>query len=83
MGKLRLVPPDGADWTIDAVSKPDGVELAIAFTLQGAPITARFVMDRPDARKLSDGLRAAERYLARRAWAPPVVQESTAPEATS
>ncbi|MCJ2051658.1 hypothetical protein [Methylobacterium sp. J-070] len=59
MGKLRLVPPDGADWTIDAASASDGVELAIAFTIEGAPITARFVMDRPDARKLSDGLRAA------------------------
>ncbi|MFB0491240.1 hypothetical protein ABIE45_003826 [Methylobacterium sp. OAE515] len=59
MGSLRLVPPDGADWTIDAVSTPDGVELAIAFTLQGTPITARFVIDRPDARKLSDDLRAA------------------------
>lgn len=59
MGKLRLVPPDGADWTIDAVSTSDGVELAIAFRLQGEPVTARFAMDRPDARKLSDGLRAA------------------------
>lgn len=59
MSKLRLVPPDGADWTIDAVSTADGVELAIAFTIEGAPITARFVMDRPEARKLSDGLRAA------------------------
>ncbi|XYD09896.1 hypothetical protein R1A27_04925 [Methylobacterium sp. NMS12] len=59
MSKLRLIPSDGTDWTIDAVSTPEGVQLAIAFTLQGAPITARFVMDRPDARKLSDGLRAA------------------------
>lgn len=52
----RLIPPDGADWTIDAVSTPDGVELAIAFTLQGQPITARFAIDRPDARQLADGL---------------------------
>jgi hypothetical protein len=59
MSKLRLIPPDGADWTIDAVSTPDGVELAIGFLLQGEPVTARFAMDRPDARKLSDGLRAA------------------------
>ena len=59
MGKLRLVPPDGADWTIDAVSTSDGVELAIAFTIEGAPITARFVMDRLEARKLSDGLLTA------------------------
>lgn len=59
MEKLRLVPPDGADWTIDAVPTPDGVELAIAFTLRDKPVTMRFVMDRPDARKLSDGLRAA------------------------
>ncbi|MGX9980339.1 hypothetical protein [Methylobacterium fujisawaense] len=59
MEKLRLVPPDGADWTIDAVPTPNGVELAIAFTLQGQPITARFAMDRPGARALSDGLRAA------------------------
>lgn len=56
---IRLVPPDGADWTIDAVPTPDGVELAIAFTLQGQPIIARFAMDRPGARALSDGLRAA------------------------
>ncbi|MCX4194486.1 hypothetical protein OMR07_02095 [Methylobacterium organophilum] len=59
MTAIRLVPPDGADWTIDAVPLPDGVELAIAFTLQDKPVTVRFVMDRPDARKLSDGLRAA------------------------
>ncbi|WP_267422761.1 hypothetical protein [Methylobacterium sp. GC_Met_2] len=59
MTALRLIPPDGSDWTIDAVPTPDGVELAIAFTLQGQPITARFVMGRPDARALSDGLRAA------------------------
>ena len=59
MGKLRLVPPDGADRTIDAVSAPDCVDLAIASTIEGAPITARFVMDRLEARKLSDGLRAA------------------------
>jgi len=59
MGQLRLIPPDGADWTIDAVPTPDGVELAIAFKLQGQPITARFVMDRSDARTLSDGLRTA------------------------
>lgn len=59
MGKLRLVPPDGADWTINAVSTPDGVELAIAFTIEGAPITARFVMNRPEARKLSDGILTA------------------------
>lgn len=59
MTAIRLVPPDGADWTIDAVPTPDGVELAIAFTLQDKPVTVRFVMDRPDARKLSDGLRAA------------------------
>ncbi len=59
MTAISLVPPDGADWTIDAVSTPDGVELAIAFTLQGKPITARFAMDRSGARKLSDGLRAA------------------------
>ncbi|MCJ2086932.1 hypothetical protein MKK88_13170 [Methylobacterium sp. E-005] len=59
MGQLRLIPPDGSDWTIDAVPTPDGVELAIAFMLQGQPITVRFVMDRPDARTLSDGLRAA------------------------
>ena len=59
MTAIRLVPPDGADWTIDAVPQLDGVELAIAFTLQDKPVTVRFVMDRPDARKLSDGLRAA------------------------
>lgn len=59
MASLRLIPPDGADWTIDAVSTADGVELAIAFTLHGAPITARFSMERSDARKLADGLRAA------------------------
>lgn len=59
MTAIRLVPPDGADWTIDAVPLLDGVELAIAFTLQDKPVTVRFVMDRPDARKLSDGLRAA------------------------
>lgn len=59
MGQLRLVPPDGADWTIDAVSTPDGVELAIAFTLQDKPVTVRFAMDRSDARTLSDGLRTA------------------------
>lgn len=46
MRQLRLIPPDG-------------VELAIAFTLQGHPVTARFVMDRSDARTLSDGLRSA------------------------
>lgn len=56
---IRLIPPDGADWTIDATPTPNGVELAIAFTLQGQPITARFAMDRSDARRLSDGLRAA------------------------
>ena len=59
MTAIRLVPPDGADWTIDAIPTPDGVELAIAFTLQDKPVTVRFVMDRPDARTLSDGLRAA------------------------
>lgn len=59
MTALRLVPPDGADWTIDAVSTSNGVELAIAFTLHGAPVTARFAMDPEDARRLADGLRAA------------------------
>lgn len=59
MGSLRLIPPDGTDCTIDAVPTPDGVELAIEFTLQEKPVTARFAMDRVDARKLSDGLRAA------------------------
>lgn len=59
MTAIRLVPPDGADWTIDATPLPGGVELAIAFTLQGQPVTARFAMDRPGARALSDGLRAA------------------------
>ncbi|MCJ2143660.1 hypothetical protein [Methylobacterium sp. E-066] len=56
MTAIRLVPPDGADWTIDAVPTSDGVELAIAFTLQGKPITARFVMDRPEARTLAAGI---------------------------
>ncbi|QGY05570.1 hypothetical protein MMSR116_29485 [Methylobacterium mesophilicum SR1.6/6] len=59
MSPFRLIPPDGTDWTIDAIPTPDGVELAIAFTLQGQPVTARFAMDRPGARSLSDGLRAA------------------------
>lgn len=59
MGQLGLIPPDGADWTIDVVPTPAGVELAIAFMLQGEPVTARFAMDRSDARMLSDGLRAA------------------------
>ncbi|MCJ2098480.1 hypothetical protein [Methylobacterium sp. E-046] len=59
MGKLRLVPPDGADWTIDAVSAPDGVDFAIASAIEGAPITARFVMDRPEVHRLSDGLLTA------------------------
>ncbi len=56
MTAIRLVPPDGADWTIDALNTSEGVELAIAFTLQGKPITARFVMDRPEARKLAAGI---------------------------
>ena len=53
---LRPIPPDGIDWSIDAVPQPDGIELAISFQLHGAPITVRFGMDRADARTLSDGI---------------------------
>ena len=53
MTALRLVPPDGADWTIDTESTADGVELAIAFILDGKPITARFALDRQAALALA------------------------------
>ena len=56
---VRITMPDGSDSAIDTTAVADGVELAIAFTLQGQPITALFVMDGPDARTLADGLRAA------------------------
>ncbi|MGU3668615.1 hypothetical protein ACLBX9_30910 [Methylobacterium sp. A49B] len=59
MSPFQSILPDGTDWTIDAVPTCAGVELAIAFSIEGAPITARFIMGRPEARKLSDGLRAA------------------------
>ena len=59
MSPFRLIPPDGTDWTIDATPTADGIELTIAFRLQSQPITARFAMGRPEARALSDGLRAA------------------------
>jgi hypothetical protein len=59
MGQLRIVPPDGADWTIDAKVVPEGVALVIGFELQGKPATLQLIMDRPEARKLSDGILTA------------------------
>ena len=59
MSAPRLVPPDGIDWTIDAVATADGVELAIALTLDGQPVSARFALDRPDARALAAGILTA------------------------
>ena len=59
MSTLRLVPPHGTDWTIEAVATAHGVELAIAFTLHGQPITARFAIESPDARKLAAGILTA------------------------
>lgn len=76
MTALRLIPPDGADWTIDAVSTSDGVELKIAFRLQGEPVTARFALDRADARKLSDGLRAAAGDGTMRTFPKPQTEEA-------
>lgn len=56
MASLRLIPSDGADWTIDAVPEADGIALVVTFPLHGDPVTVRFGMERADARTLSDGI---------------------------
>ena len=72
---VRIITADGSDWAIDAAAVTDGVELAIAFTLQGQPITARFVMDRSGARTRSDGLRAAAGDGTMRTFPRPAIEE--------
>jgi hypothetical protein len=59
MSALQFAPADDVDWTIDAVATPEGIALAIGFQLHGQPATLRLVMDRADARKLSDGILTA------------------------
>lgn len=76
MTAIRLVPPDGADWTIDAVPTPTGVELAIAFTLHGKAVTARFVMDCPDARTLAAGILRAAGDATERTFPRPQIKEA-------
>ena len=72
MTAIRLIPPDGTDWTIDAVNTSEGVELAIAFMVQGKPITARFAMDRSEARTLAAGILKAAGDATMRTFPKPV-----------
>jgi len=74
MASLRLIPSDGADWTIDAVPEADGIALVVTFLLHGDPVTVRFGMERADARALSDGILKASGDGTQRSFPHPPAQ---------
>jgi len=76
MTTLRIVPPDGTDWTVDAKVVPEGVALVVGFELNGKPATLQLIMDRPEARKLSDGLLTAAGDGTMRTFAHPQPEEA-------
>lgn len=57
---VRITPPDGSDWSIDAVAIEDGlVGLVLVFDLAGERYQLTLALDRPDSRTLAQGLLAA------------------------